>query len=151
MSEETTYSGSVDPEVTFPKGAPGGHLHKWGLCREVRRRGRNPDTRAGWKMTSRLTHRLLKQSVGVQGNPGIRMSWGQMEEKQRQRAEEGPCLRRRRWRRVWSQSLCATFFFIEVQLIGDVVLISALQQSDSVIHIYTFFLISFPLWFITGY
>ena len=30
-------------------------------------------------------------------------------------------------------------FFIEVQLIYNVVLISAVQQSDSVIHIYTFF------------
>ena len=30
-------------------------------------------------------------------------------------------------------------------------LISTVQQSDSVIHIYTFFLHSFPLWFIPGY
>ena len=30
-------------------------------------------------------------------------------------------------------------FFMEVQLIYNVVLISAVQQSDSVIHIYTFF------------
>ena len=39
---------------------------------------------------------------------------------------------------------CATrealnLFFIEVQLIYNVVLISAVQQSDSVIHIHTFF------------
>ena len=31
------------------------------------------------------------------------------------------------------------FFLIEVQLIYNVVLISAVQQSDAVIHIYTFF------------
>ena len=31
------------------------------------------------------------------------------------------------------------FFVIYVQLIYKVVLISAVQQSDSVIHIYTFF------------
>ena len=47
------------------------------------------------------------------------------------------------------------FFFwkknlIEIQLIYNVVLISAVQQSDSVIHIYLF-LCSFPLWFIVGY
>ena len=43
-------------------------------------------------------------------------------------------------------------FFIEVWLIYNVVLISAVQQSDSVIHIYIHsFLYSFPLWFITGY
>ena len=30
------------------------------------------------------------------------------------------------------------FFLIEVQLIYKVLLISAVQQSDSVIHIYTF-------------
>ena len=40
--------------------------------------------------------------------------------------------------------------FIEVQLIYNV-LISAVQQSDSVIHMYIFFSYSFPLWFITGY
>ena len=42
--------------------------------------------------------------------------------------------------------------FIEVQLIYSVVLISAVQQSDSVIHIHIrSFLYSFPLWFISGY
>ena len=39
--------------------------------------------------------------------------------------------------------------FIEVYLIYNV-LISAIQQSDSVVHIYSFSY-SFPLWFITGY
>ena len=38
---------------------------------------------------------------------------------------------------------------IEVELIYDVVLISAVQQSDSVIQTYSFSY-SFPLWFITG-
>lgn len=37
--------------------------------------------------------------------------------------------------------------FIEVELIYNAV-ISALQQSDSVIHVYTFFLIFVTLWFI---
>ena len=41
------------------------------------------------------------------------------------------------------------YFFIEVQLNYSVVLITAVQQSDSVIHI--FFSYSFPLRFITGY
>ena len=42
-------------------------------------------------------------------------------------------------------------FLIEVQLIYNV-LISTVQQSDSVKSIYTFFLkYSFPLWFIVGY
>ena len=36
-------------------------------------------------------------------------------------------------------------YFIEVQLIYNVVLISAVQQSDSVIHIYTFFFIFFSI------
>ena len=40
--------------------------------------------------------------------------------------------------------------FIEAELIYNIVLISAVQQSDSVTHIYSF-LYSFPLWFITGY
>ena len=35
--------------------------------------------------------------------------------------------------------LFSVFFFIEVQLICNVVLISALQQSGLVVHIYTFF------------
>ena len=36
-------------------------------------------------------------------------------------------------------------FFIEVQLIYNVVLVSGVQQSDSVIHIYTFFFIFFSI------
>ena len=39
-------------------------------------------------------------------------------------------------------------FFIEVQLICSVVFISSVQQNDLVIYMYTFFLFSFPLWFI---
>ena len=35
--------------------------------------------------------------------------------------------------------------FIEVQLIYNVVLISTIQQSDSVVHIYTFFFIFFSI------
>ena len=35
------------------------------------------------------------------------------------------------------------FYFIEVWLIYSVVLISAVQQSDSLTHIYTFFFIFF--------
>ena len=38
-----------------------------------------------------------------------------------------------------------TFFFIEVSSIYNVVLISAVQQNDSVIHIHTFFLIFFSI------
>ena len=41
------------------------------------------------------------------------------------------------------------FFLIEVQLIYNVVPISAIQQSDSVMVMYTF-LYFFPLWFIPG-
>ena len=42
-------------------------------------------------------------------------------------------------------------FFIEVELMYRVVLISAVQQIDSVVHICTFFLNSaFPLQFMTG-
>ena len=41
------------------------------------------------------------------------------------------------------------FFFIEIQLIYNV-LISAVQQNDSVRHINTLLLCSFPLLFITG-
>ena len=39
------------------------------------------------------------------------------------------------------------YFFIEIQLIYNVVLISAVQQSDSFIYSFSS---SFPLWFITG-
>ena len=50
---------------------------------------------------------------------------------------------------------CLKIFFIEVQLIYNVLLIFAIQQSDSVIrmyvYIYKFFKYFFPLWFITGY
>ena len=42
-------------------------------------------------------------------------------------------------------------FLIEVQLIYKAVLIFAAQQSDSAIHIYTFFFIFFSIWFITGH
>ena len=43
------------------------------------------------------------------------------------------------------------YFLLEVQLAYIVILISATQQSDSVLHIYTFFFkCSFPLWFIPG-
>ena len=37
------------------------------------------------------------------------------------------------------------FFLIEILLIYNVVLISAVQQSDSVTHTYTFFVMFFPL------
>ena len=41
--------------------------------------------------------------------------------------------------------------FVEMQLVYNVVLISAAQQSNADIHIYThYFSYSFPLWFITG-
>ena len=40
---------------------------------------------------------------------------------------------------------------IEVFLIFNIVLTSAIQQSDSVIHIPILFSCFFPLWFITGY
>ena len=36
-------------------------------------------------------------------------------------------------------------------MIYNVVLISAVQQNESVIHTYILFLYSFPLWFISGY
>ena len=36
------------------------------------------------------------------------------------------------------------FFLIEVELIYNVVLISAVHQGDSIMHIYTFFFIFFP-------
>ena len=42
------------------------------------------------------------------------------------------------------------FFLIELQLIYNVVLISAVQQRDSVMHIYSFSY-SFPLWFFFFY
>ena len=45
------------------------------------------------------------------------------------------------------------FFSNDAWLIYNVVLISAVQQGDSVIHVYIHFLkkYSFPLWFIIGY
>ena len=45
-------------------------------------------------------------------------------------------------------------FFIEVQLIYNIMLVSGLQHSDSVIHIYIYiysFSDSFPLYVITRY
>ena len=46
--------------------------------------------------------------------------------------------------------------FVELQLIYNVVLVSDIQQNDSVIYIYVYtyiypFSYSFPLWFITRY
>ena len=43
--------------------------------------------------------------------------------------------------------------FTEIRLIYNVVLISSVQQNDSLIYIntYFFFPYSFPLWFITRY
>ena len=49
-----------------------------------------------------------------------------------------------------SQAVFFFFNFIEVELIYNAVLISAVQQSNSVIHIHSFSYSS-PLWFITGY
>ena len=46
---------------------------------------------------------------------------------------------------IISLSLAIIIFFIEVQLIHNVVLISAVQKSDSVIHIHTFFFILFSI------
>ena len=54
---------------------------------------------------------------------------------------------------LYSQSLATLFskpYFFEGQLICRV-LISAIQQSDLIIHVYTFFFISLLFWFITGY
>ena len=46
-----------------------------------------------------------------------------------------------------------SFFITGVELIYNVVLVSGVQQSDSVIrtHIYIFFSDSFPLWVLIGY
>ena len=46
--------------------------------------------------------------------------------------------------------LCFFVCFIDVQLIYNVVLISAVPQSDSVVHVYILFACSFPLCFIPG-
>ena len=51
---------------------------------------------------------------------------------------------------VYSKMFFFNLFFIEVWLIYNVVLVSGVQQSDSVTRMYTFFSYSFPLWFITG-
>ena len=40
---------------------------------------------------------------------------------------------------VYNKAITFLHFFIEVELIYSVVLFSAVQQIDSVIHIYTFF------------
>ena len=45
----------------------------------------------------------------------------------------------------FSCAICLLFDFIEVQLIYNVALISAVQQNDSVIHIYTLFFIFFSI------
>ena len=43
-------------------------------------------------------------------------------------------------------------YFIEVELIYNIVLVYAVQQSDSaVIHVYTFCFVFFLIRFITGY
>ena len=43
-------------------------------------------------------------------------------------------------------------FFSDIELVYNVGwLVSGVQQSDSVIHIYTLFLYYFPLWFIIEY
>ena len=49
--------------------------------------------------------------------------------------------------------LCSFFFFlIEIHLIYNIVFISGVQESDSVIYTYMYsFSYSFSLWFITGY
>ena len=55
---------------------------------------------------------------------------------------------------IGSQSLLhgsIYFFFIEVQLIYNVVLVSGIEQSDSITHTCMFFSDSFPLYFIIGY
>ena len=41
-------------------------------------------------------------------------------------------------------SFCVFFILIEIELMHKVVLTSAPQQSDSVIHIYSFYFIFFP-------
>ena len=43
------------------------------------------------------------------------------------------------------------YIFIEIQLIYNFVLISAVQQSDYNTHVCVYILYSFPLWFITAY
>ena len=55
-----------------------------------------------------------------------------------------------------SQEFCEVFcfflvYFIGVQLIYNIVLVSAVQQSDSGIYIMHSFSYSFPLWLIIGY
>ena len=46
------------------------------------------------------------------------------------------------------ETIFKKIYFIEVLLTYNVVLISAVQQSDSVIHIYIYsFSYCFPLWF----
>ena len=59
----------------------------------------------------------------------------------------------------WNNQRLTFFFlmhFVELQLIYNVVLVSDIQQNDSVIYIYVYtyiypFSYSFPLWFITRY
>ena len=52
--------------------------------------------------------------------------------------------------KMFSNFIFLLFTFIEVSVIYSVVLISTVQQNESVIHVYTL-LYSFPLWFVIGY
>lgn len=56
------------------------------------------------------------------------------------------------WEAAFSFAMYAIFFFqIGISLIYNTVLISAVYQRDSVIHLYTFLKYFFPLWLISGY
>ena len=50
-----------------------------------------------------------------------------------------------------SSAYTSSCYFIDIELIHSIVLISAIQRSDSVIHVYVPFSDSFPVWFIAGY
>lgn len=61
------------------------------------------------------------------------------------------------WILTWPLGMLPTLFLIKIQLIYNVVPISAVQKSDSVIHTHTYIYIftffskySFPFWFIPG-
>ena len=62
-----------------------------------------------------------------------------------QQHSQDPGLDSSTFTKQFSPALCLLFNFIEVQLIYSVVLISAVQQDDSVIHTYTFFFILFSI------